>query len=164
MPTKLFYSGPHLAVLHDEYARRGRIDPAAPLTNSSSLIVDAPPERVWDVLVDLRNWPAWAPGFRVRGLTAVAPGATFRWTLRGARIRSTFAVVEPTRELTWTGTCLGCKAVDRHLLEPVGGGRTRVTVEESLAGPLLPLLYSPGRLRAGHEEWLGALKTFVETG
>jgi hypothetical protein len=71
-------------------------------------------------------------------------------------------VVDPYRELIWTGTFFGFKAVDRHLLEPIDGGRTRVTIQESLAGPLLPLFYSATRLRAGHEEWLGALKTFVE--
>jgi hypothetical protein len=33
---------------------------------------------------------------------------------------------------------------------------------ESLAGPLLPLLYSPARLRAGHKQWLADLKKMIE--
>jgi hypothetical protein len=37
-----------------------------------------------------------------------------------------------------------------------------VTMQESLAGPLLPLFYSSATLRSGHEEWLTALKTFIE--
>jgi len=57
-------------------------------------------------------------------------------------MRSTFAVVTPRRELTWTGRFLGYKAVDQHLLEPAGNGRTTVTIRESLAGPLLPLFYT----------------------
>jgi hypothetical protein len=74
-------------------------------------------------------------------------------------------VVEPGRELTWTGrSALVFKAIDRHVLEAVDGGRTRMIVEESLAGPLLPLVFSSARLRRGHERWLAALKAVVETG
>ncbi len=53
-------------------------------------------------------------------------------------MRSTFAVVNPGHELTWTGRFLGYKAVDQHLLEPAGNGRTTVTIRESLAGPCSP--------------------------
>jgi hypothetical protein len=77
-------------------------------------------------------------------------------------MRSTFAVVNPGRELTWTGRFLGYKAVDQHLLEPAGNGRTTVTMRESLAGPLLPLFYRPSQLQAGHQRWLTALKTTLE--
>jgi hypothetical protein len=163
MPSRLFYTGPSLAVLHSEYARRGRIDAAAPVTNTSSLLVGASVRQVWAALCDLRNRATWDPDFRLRELAHVTPGASFRWTIRGARIRSTFAVVDPERELTWTGTSTGLKAVDRNLLEPVDSGRTRVTVQESLAGPLLTLFYSPAKLRAGHEAYLTALKTAVES-
>jgi hypothetical protein len=52
--------------------------------------------------------------------------------------------------------------MDQHLLEPTGDGRTKVTIRESLAGPLLPLLYRPSTLQAGHQQWLTALKTAVE--
>ncbi|GAA3122430.1 hypothetical protein GCM10010466_11680 [Planomonospora alba] len=153
----LFYSGPSLAVLHDEYAARGRIDPRAQLVSSSSTVVDAPPERVWEVMADLASWPSWASGIEILRLGEVRPGAPFRWKLGGITLRSRFAVVDAGRELTWSGVFLLFKAVDRHLLEPMAGGRTKVTVEESLAGPLLPLLYSRARLHAGHERWLSDL-------
>ncbi|MFC4057248.1 SRPBCC family protein [Planomonospora corallina] len=153
----LFYSGPSLAVLHAEYAARGRIDPGAQLVSSSSLVVDAPPARVWEVMADLASWPSWASGIEILQLGEVRPGAPFRWRLGGTTLRSRFAVVEAGHELTWSGVFLFFKAVDRHLLEPAAGGRTKVTVEESLAGPLLPLLYSRARLRANHERWLSDL-------
>ena len=95
-------------------------------------------------------------------LGEVRPGAPMRWKLGGLTMRSTFAVVNPGRELTWTGRFLGYKAVDQHLLEPAGNGRTTVTIRESLAGPLLPLLYRPSQLQAGHQRWLTALKTTLE--
>ena len=74
-----------------------------------------------------------------------------RSKLGGLTMRSTFAVVNPGHELTWTGRFLSYKAVDQHLLEPAGNGRTTVTIRESLAGPLLPLLYRPSQLQAGHQ-------------
>ncbi|MEW9527841.1 SRPBCC domain-containing protein [Microbispora sp. NPDC049125] len=164
MASKLFYSGPSLSVLHDDYAARGRIDTDAPLVSTSHLVVDAPVGRVWEVMADLASWPSWSSGIEIVELSHVRPGAPFRWKMNGVTLRSRFAVVDTERELTWTGTFFGYKAVDRHVLEPIEGGRTRVTIEESLAGPLLPLLYGQGKLRANHERWLADLRRAAEAG
>ncbi|NVI89436.1 SRPBCC family protein [Actinomadura sp. BRA 177] len=153
---------PSLATLHDEYALRGRIDEAAPVTNTSSVLIDASPDRVWDVLAGLRGWETWAPGFKLRALDAVEPGREFRWTQNGTPLRSRFAVVDPGRELSWTGSMLGLyRAVDRMVLTPENG-RTRVTLQESLDGPLVRLIYGQDKLRAGHETRLAALKAHIE--
>ncbi|MEV0664442.1 SRPBCC family protein [Actinomadura luteofluorescens] len=151
-----------LATLHDEYALRGRIDDAAPVTSASTVLIDAPVARVWDVLADLRGWEAWSPDFELRALDAVEPGREFRWSQGGTPLRSRFAVVDPGRELSWTGTFLALyRAVDRLVLSDEGG-RTRVTVEESLDGPLIRLFYGERKLRAGHEARLAALKDHIE--
>lgn len=154
---------PNLATLHEEYALHGRIDETAPVTNSSSVLIDAAPDRVWDVLADLRGWEAWAPGFKLRALDAVEPNREFRWSQNGTPLRSRFAVVKPCRELSWTGSLLGLyRAVDRMVLAPEGRG-TRVTLQESLDGPLAGLIYPSRKLRDGHEARLSALKSHVET-
>ncbi|MEU8800357.1 SRPBCC family protein [Spirillospora sp. NPDC048819] len=153
----------NLKTLHEEYALRGRIDEGAPVTSSSDIVIDAPAQEVWDVLADLRGWETWAPGFRVRALDAVEPGREFRWAQDGTPLRSRFAVVDPGRELSWTGSSLGLyRAVDRMVLTPEGG-RTRVTLQESLAGPLVRRVFGARKLRATHETRLKALKTHVET-
>lgn len=162
MLRRLFYTGPSLVTLHEDYAKRGRIDEAAPITSRSTIIIDAPIGQVWDVLHDLRAWPTWYPDIQVLELTSVTPDTPFTWKLNGATIRSTFALVDPQRGLAWTGISFGFKAVDLHLLEPVNESRTRVTIAESLGGPLLSLLYSSAKLRANHEKWLARLKHFVE--
>jgi hypothetical protein len=161
--TKLFYTGPSLATLHEEYAKRHRIDSNAPVTSSSALEVHAPIERVWQAIADVRAWPPWARHVAVLEVDAVRPDSHLRWRLNGVPIRSRFAIVDPHRELSWTGVTMGFKAVDRQVLERVDAEHTRVTVEESLAGPLLPLPYRASKLRSNHETWLGALKRFVET-
>ena len=162
MTANLFYTGPSLGTLHEEYAKKSRIDEQAPLTSEASITIGAPVPAVWAVLSDVARWPAWYPRFTVLELGDVRPDAPMRWKLGGLTMRSTFAVVSPGRELTWSGRFLGYKAVDQHLLEPAGNGGTTVTMRESLAGLLLPLLYRPSQLQAGHRQWLTALKTALE--
>ena len=47
-------------------------------------------------------------------------------------------------------------------LEAAVRGATRVFSEESMAGPLLVLLYNSAKLRAEMEQWLSALKSAAE--
>lgn len=157
----MFSFGPSLASLHSEYAMRHRIDAAAPVTSNSSIVIDAAPAEVWSVLSDLRRWPDWSPTRRILRLEEMVPGASFRWRLGPVRITSTFAVVEPGHELTWTGVVAGYKAVDQQVLEALPGGRTRVTIRESLAGPLVTMVFGAAKLRAGHEQYLAELQAEV---
>ncbi|TKK89025.1 molecular chaperone Hsp90 [Herbidospora galbida] len=149
--------------LHTEYAMKGRIDDRAPVRNTSSIEIDASPAEVWALLSDLRGWERWWPEHKVLELGEIAPGERYRWRLGGVKISSRFAVVTEGRELTWSGVVLGLyRAVDRNLVEPLPGGRTRMTISESLAGPLAGLLYPAAKLRAGHERFLDAIKKEAE--
>jgi hypothetical protein len=162
---RLFYGGPSLGVLHEEYAKRGRIDERAPVKSSGEIRIGAPVELVWELLTDLRGWEGWAPGVHdVRLYSAVAVDARFSWSVGRTRIKSVFAKVEHGRELTWTGAALWTKAVDRYVLEPTEDGATRLYVEESLAGALVPLLFSRAKLEVQHQRWLAALKAVAEGG
>ena len=94
--------------------------------------------------------------------SAVAVDARFSWAIGGTRIKSVFAVVEPGRELSWTGSALWTKAIDRHVLAPTEDGATHHYLEESLAGVLVPLLFSSAKLNAQHRRWLTAFKAAAE--
>jgi hypothetical protein len=50
MLTQLFYSGSSVGVLHEEYAKKGRIDEKAPITTTCEVRIEAPVERVWELL------------------------------------------------------------------------------------------------------------------
>jgi len=95
MPAKLFYIGPSLGTLHEEYAKKSRIDEQAPLVSAASITIEVPVPEVWAVISDVASWPAWYPRFTVLELGAVRPGAPLRWKLGGLTMRSTFAVVTP---------------------------------------------------------------------
>jgi uncharacterized protein YndB with AHSA1/START domain len=163
MLRQLFYSGPSIEVLHEEYAKKGRIDGEAPVQASHEVRVNAPVERVWELLSNVPGWTAWDPTVHDVHLdSTVAEDARFTWANGRARIKSRFAVVDPGRELTWTGVSSGAKAVDRHVLEATDDGATRVRSEESMAGPLLVLFYNSAKLQADTERWLTTIKTTAE--
>ncbi len=88
--------------------------------------------------------------------------APFTWVNGRSRIRSRFAVVDSGRELTWTGTASGAKAVHRHVLHPLADGTTCLESEESMAGPLLTLFFSSTKLEQGMTTWLTAVKAVAE--
>jgi hypothetical protein len=160
--TRLFYSGPSLETLHQDYAKQSVTDAEAQVTATASTEIGAPAPAVWQMISDVASWPDWHPAMQILELSEVRPDAPFRWKTAGITIRSVFALVTPGRELTWTGRFMFFKAVGQRLVEPLAADRTRVSVAESIAGPLLPLLYSSAKLRAGHEQWLADLRRRVE--
>lgn len=164
MASQLFYSGPSLQTLHEEYAKQGRIDENAPVYSSSEIYINAPVERVWAKLVDIPSWPTFDPAFsKVTLESDVTVDARFQFTLKGFPIRATFAVVNPGRELTWTGLSLWFKAIDSHKMEPTSDGGTHYTIRESFAGNLAALFMSGEQLGKQHKQWLVAFKKAIET-
>jgi uncharacterized protein YndB with AHSA1/START domain len=157
---RLFYAGPSADVLYEDYARRGRIDDLAPIAARGEVLIDAPVERVWELLGHPERWERFATEIRdVRLGDGVVEGGRFTWRNGKTKLTSRFAVVSPARELTWTGTALGSKVVHRHLLAPIKNSQTRLVTEESMAGPLLVLFYSSAKLHASLDTWLTAIAT-----
>ena len=164
MLEQLFYSGPSIGVLHEEYAKKGRIDEKAPITTAYEVRIDAPVERVWELLSNPPDWETFDPDIHDVHLDSeVKADARFTWRNGKIRMKSRFAVVDAGREITWTGVAYGAKVVHRHVLEPTDdSGTARLFCEESMAGPLLILFFDSAKLQAGLEKWLGALKTTAE--
>jgi uncharacterized protein YndB with AHSA1/START domain len=124
--TQLLYRGPSIEVLHEQYAKRERIDTRANVTAASEVEIDAPVQRVWELLGDPQAWPSFAPEVHDVHLDApVAVDTRFTWVNGRSRMKSRFAVVDPGREITWTGVSSGFKAVHRHLLDATSDTTTR---------------------------------------
>lgn len=114
-------------------------------TLHTEIEVHAPPERVWEALVDFERYPDWNP-FIVEVLGAAEQGAELRVTLapldrRAVTVKPIVTEAVPGRSLEWLGR-LGVPGVfdGRHRFElhdfPNG---TRLVQREVFTGLLVPL-------------------------
>src|SRR5947209_6003329 len=134
---------------------------------ASSTTIDAPPDRVWQVLVDAARYPDWDSGVvRVEG--TVAPGASVK-VVSSANPGRAFPVevaeFEPGRRMVWTGGMpLGLfRGVRTFTLTPEAAGGTRLDVREEYTGPLLPLIWrSMPDLQPSFDQFTHGIKQRVE--
>ncbi len=113
---------------------------------STAVEIDAPPARVWEVLVDLPAYRQWNPFIvEAEGKVAVGETLSLRMALPGRQpmtIEPRLLVVEPERELRWKGRLLIPGLFDGEhafVFTPLEDGRTRVDHSERFAGLLLPI-------------------------
>jgi hypothetical protein len=133
--------------------------------------IDAPAERVWQVLNDFAAYPEWNPFVR-RGEGEVKVGARLHVFIqpsggKGMSFRPKVLVADPGRELRWLGHFWVPGLFDgEHSfgIEPLGEGRVRFIQRERFGGLLLPLLWRmlEGDTRRGFEEMNRALKVRCE--
>ena len=121
-----------------------------------SIDIDAPPERLYDMVSDLSRMGEWSPenqgGKWVGGATGAAEGAKFKGRNRsGSRRWSTVATIvtaNPPKEVAWESKAAGLKiALWRYRFEPNGrGGTTVVESTEDRRGRLMHVI---GRTASG---------------
>lgn len=136
----------------------------------SGVTIDAPPSRVWSVLLDFPRYPEWNPFIRaISG--EVREGARLEVRMvppgrYGRRLRPRVLKVEPQRELRWRGHVLVGGLLDgEHAfrIEPEGAG-CRFRQDETFKGLLLAFYGEEHRaaIRAGFETMNAALKRQAE--
>jgi hypothetical protein len=109
----------------------------------ASIDIDAPPERVWAVLLDTAKWPEWDPSCeRIEG--TVAPGAKIRAFSKlspGRAFPVKVAELTPNERMVWSGGMpLGLfKGVRTFTLERTSTG-THFSLREVFSGPMLALI------------------------
>ena len=75
------YRGPSIQSLHQDHAKKGRVDEAAPIRAYGVVDISGPVERVWHVLSSLTDWPSVDPALRVMDVAGgVTVDAPFVWT------------------------------------------------------------------------------------
>jgi uncharacterized protein YndB with AHSA1/START domain len=139
-------------------------------TVARSLVIEAPPERVFAAYLDFASWLEWVPhfhevtpldggplrpGFRARIRTRFAPGPTL-WEVTELRDGRSFA---------WAYEALpGLRLAVDHIAEADGAG-ARATLALDVSGPL-GLLVAPGAAamtRVTFDRSLAALKARLES-
>ena len=132
--------------------------------------VEAPPGRVWAVVIDFAAYPDWNPFIR-RISGELLEGARLEVRIeppeaRATTFRPTVRAVEANRELRWLGRLLVHGIFDgEHSLriEPLDGGRSRFVQSERFSGVLVGLVKGTlAKTEAGFEQMNTALKARVE--
>ena len=138
----------------------------------SQIEIEAPAERVWQVLTDFAAYPEWNPFIRrVNGRPEVEEQLVVRMRPSGTRrltFRPTVMKVEPNRQLRWLGHLLVPGLFDgEHIFEIEELDRERVLFvqREVFKGLLVPLLARTLErdTQRGFEEMNRALRERAET-
>jgi uncharacterized protein YndB with AHSA1/START domain len=106
----------------------------------TSADVHAPPQRVWEVLVDVERWPEWTDSVRsVRRLDAGPLAVGSRVRVSQPRIPTgtyTVTALEPGTAFRWEQRRPGSTVQAHHVCEPLSTGGTRVELTVVMSGAL----------------------------
>ena len=137
----------------------------------SEVTINAPADRVWDLLTDLGSFPDWNP-FMQRGSGEVAVGGKLVVYLKppggmGMSFKPRVTKVDPNREFRWIGHFVIPGLFDgEHIFEidPTGDASCRFVQREEFRGLLvLPMLAMIGKsTERGFNEMNQALKARAE--
>ncbi len=110
----------------------------------ASVRIDARPEDVWPVLVDVGSWRDWDSGVdRVEGRVALGEHLTIYATMiRDRPFSVTVTELRPGENMRWRGGLrFGLAVIERtYHLDAQEDGSTVLTVREHLSGPLAGLV------------------------
>lgn len=141
-----------------------QVNKQAPVYQANTIAIQATPEKVWAVLTNINHWTSWNPKITQAALTSSPTvGASFRWTVNGAKISSVIHTATPNTAFGWSGTTFGGSAIHNWTLE-ANGNTTVVHVEESMQGWLIGLFKKKMNtdLAADMQLWLEKLKAECE--
>ena len=137
----------------------------------TNILIDAPAERVWRILLDFEHYPEWNPFVsRISGRPEPGQKLDIRLTPPGGMAMSFKPVVvkvEPGREFRWLGQLLAKGLFDgEHIFElRPEGDSVRFIQRERFNGLLVPLLLLMARKSTlrGFEAMNQALKARAES-
>lgn len=136
-------------------AGRGAIQQDAPIKATSTIIIDAPRERVWHILVTVSRWPRWQPDIsKVTGVSTLASDTTFTWQTGGTIIHSRVELFSPPSAVSWTGHAETARAIHVFVLTPLSPNRTKVESRESMDGFLITWFYNSAALQKSEDTLL----------
>ncbi len=142
----------------------------SPVFVHNELVMEVPPEAVWEWLIRAEFWPSWYSNSRNVVIEDgprpdLGAGSRFQWWTFGIPLRSSVEEFVPRERLAWRAVGLGVDAYHAWLIEPRNGG-CWVLTEETQHGTLARLgnFLMPGRMPKHHQLWLEALERRARQG
>jgi uncharacterized protein YndB with AHSA1/START domain len=140
------------------------------MTYRTSIDIDAPPSRVWEVWMDVEGWPRWCP--TMTSVQRIEKGM-FR-TGSNVRIKQPrlpeamwrVASLKPEEAFTWSSRSRGVLTEARHVVKPREGGGATAESHLRQTGPLawLAKLFFSRLTRRYLQQESEALKIRCEAG
>jgi hypothetical protein len=129
------------------------------------IVIDAPLQRVWQLLTEVSSWPDWQPDITAAaGDRPLRTDSTFYWSTIGLDIESTVYLLQSPRRILWGGTAHGITGIHLWTFDAIGSS-VHVHTEESWNGH--PVLANVDGMRAAFGEslaaWLSHLKKAAES-
>ena len=128
-----------------------------PIVVRNEIVIHASPERVWDLLSDVENWPSWyraCQWVRVDSGAASAGAVSFRWKAHPVELRSKVTTADRPRTFAIIADATGLHADRTFTLQPSPDGASTVVVSyETQIGVVawLGRAYLAPRLRAANQ-------------
>jgi uncharacterized membrane protein len=102
--------------------------------------IDAAPQDVWAVLIDVQRWPEWTDSIdEVRWLDDATASVGSRARVKQPRMPAltwTVTEFEAGRAFDWQTSSAGVTTVGTHAIAELGDGRSRLTLGLRQSGPL----------------------------
>jgi uncharacterized protein YndB with AHSA1/START domain len=131
--------------------------------------VAAPPQVVWEILIDAEAWPAWYQGAKKVALAGekektLGTASVFSWQTMGLKFNSIIKEFVPFTRLSWESKKKSIQGYHAWLIIPTQKG-CKVITDESQNGwlTLLEKTFQPKKLYKLHNRWLEQLKKKAET-
>lgn len=136
----------------------------APIHASASVVIDAAPQEIWEVLVDAARWSEWYPDLRsIRAPGRLEAGAAFSFRTGPVSVKAEVDRADVARSLRFTGRSRGSVATYEFTLRP-GATPCEVTLTQEMDG-LAAKTMRPMLQRIADTSlpaWLEALRIRVE--
>ena len=130
---------------------------------SSSVVIDAPPERVFSLVDNLEEWPQWIPSItRIEKLSdgPLKEGSQIRVTAKsGITVKLLMTITEfvPGQRGVMQGKVLGVRMTRYYTFESVEGG-TKLTAGGEVSGILAFLIRRGGQRVSDEIVWAAKRK------
>ena len=110
---------------------------------SVTILIDAPPERVWALLTNAEDFPRWnSTVTKIEGTIALGEKLALKVPVAPERtFTPKVTALDTARRMVWSdGMAPMFKGVRTFQLEPQPGGATQFTMHERFAGLMLPMI------------------------
>lgn len=145
-------------------ASEGKINENANIKDRHSIIINAPIDKVWGILINMEQWPSWNEKIKnVQIDGEVANGTNFKWTFDGKKFTSQIQSAAKPNMLSWTGKSSMAKSVHIWQLED-DENQTIASLATSLQGTFTILFNKHQKVYNDLLSWLQELKEAAENG